>query len=158
MSVLRTRFCGEVEFSDDAVIRVPFGLAPFVNQTRYLLLARNGMQPLMFLQSIEEPGLCFITMPATLAWPGYAIDLAPEHVMALSRAGCVTPDPAGLTWLVILTVPESGAVTANLMSPVVIDMEHRVGIQAVRADGRYSHAQPLGDPGGRSVQEPQCSY
>jgi len=152
MSIVHSRFCGDVEYSEDAVIRLPHGLAPFVGQTKYLLLSDEERKPLIFLQSVEEPGLCFITMPAALACPAYSLELAKEHVEALY--GPEGKSDAALMWLVILTVPETGAVTANLLAPLVIDLERKIGMQAVRADGQYSHAQPLAD--GRQ-KESLCS-
>ena len=45
--------------------------------------------------------------------------------------------------LAVVTAPEQGAATANLLAPIVIDPRKRIGIQAVRLDSRYSHQQPL---------------
>ena len=49
------------------------------------------------------------------------------------------------TWkyLTILTIPEQGPTTVNLAAPIVINPARNIGVQAVRSDRRYSHAQLL---------------
>jgi len=148
---LQTRFFGEVEYSDEAVIRLAGGIPPFVEQTRFLLLTDAERQPLIFVQSVDEAGLCFIAMAADQACAGYEINLNAEQMEALGWRNGETQ--AALTQLAILTVPECGPVTANLLAPLVIDLERRVGIQSVRTDGRYSHAAPLG---GTAREEAEC--
>ena len=44
--------------------------------------------------------------------------------------------------LAILTVAEGG-LTANLLAPVVVNLANRRAVQAIRPDGRHSHAHPL---------------
>ncbi len=146
MPSLRTRFFGVAEYGEDSVIRILSGLPPFVNQTRYLLLVDERRHPLAFLQSVDEPGLCFLTLPVESIDSGYEARFEGED---LALIGC--EDSSKLTCLAILTFAEDGTVTANLMAPVLIDPRTRVAVQAIRRDGRYSHAVPL------SLSEAKCS-
>jgi flagellar assembly factor FliW len=57
----------------------------------------------------------------------------------------------------IVSVPEQGGLTANLLAPVVVNLKTRVGVQAVRNDAVYSHCRPIGTSAEASVAEPSCS-
>ena len=146
-----TRFSGPLEYDEDAVIRIPSGLPPFVNQIRYLLLSSEQKSPLVFLQSLDEPELCFIALPVLSIDSGYELRIEAEDLAAIQHRGAGND----LLCLAILTFTGDGLVTANLMSPVVIDPKSRLGVQAIRSDGRYSHVEPL--PGGAPERETLCS-
>jgi flagellar assembly factor FliW len=45
--------------------------------------------------------------------------------------------------LAIVSAQTDGTLTANLLAPVVINLNTRVGVQAVRQDARYSHQHKL---------------
>jgi flagellar assembly factor FliW len=151
MPSLIARFSGPVDYNDDAVIRIPSGLPPFVNQTRYLLLSSEQKSPLVFLQSLDEPELCFIALPVLSIDSGYELRIEPEDLAAIHHRGA----SSDLLCVAIVTFSGDGPVTANLMAPVVIDTQTRLGVQAIRADGRYSHAEPL--PSGAAERETPCS-
>ena len=140
-----TRFFGPVEYAPEDVIRFPAALPPFAD-TRFLLLSSEARQPLAFLQSLENAGLCFVTVPVRTVAPGYAPHIDPEDLALLEWVEPHQPFADDLTYLAILTVPPNGPVTANLLAPVVIHPSARVGVQAVRPDTRYGHAHPLPEP------------
>ncbi len=133
---LSTRRFGEIRIEDHDVIQFPGGLPGFESHTRFALIAPPAASPLLFLQSIDSPELCFLTTPVDAVDPEYHLDLTPAD-----RQGFVLTND--LIALAILTTPEQGPATANLLAPIVIDTRRRMGIQAVRMDARYSHQQAL---------------
>ena len=140
-----TRFFGPVEYAPEDVIRFPAALPPFAD-ARFLLLSSEARQPLAFLQSLDNAGLCFVTVPVRTIEPDYAPQLDPEDLALLEWEEPGRPGADDLTCLAILTVPPDGPVTANLLAPVVIHASARVGVQAVRPDALYSHAHLLPHP------------
>jgi flagellar assembly factor FliW len=108
-------------------------LPGFESQTRFLLVQRA---PLVALQSIDTPDLCFLAMPVEAIQRDYQLAMTPEDQRALS----LTTPPLSLA---ILSATEAGNWTANLLAPVVINPETRCALQAVRADSLYSHQHPL---------------
>ena len=133
--VLTRRF-GMIHIEDRDVIQFRYGLPGFEEHTRFTLISSAASSPLLFLQSLDSPDLCFITTPVDAVDPEYHLKLAPDdrRVFVLSN---------DLIVLAVVTAPEQGAATANLLAPIVIDPRKRIGIQAVRLDSRYSHQQPL---------------
>jgi flagellar assembly factor FliW len=94
--------------------------------------------PILFMQSLEVPDLCFLMAPLSALDPGYELSMTPEDRNRLGLA----PD-GEMQCLAILSAPENGPMTANLLAPVVINLSTRRAVQAVRADSRYSHQQAL---------------
>jgi len=152
MPQLATQNFGDVEYTAGQVLEFPSGLPAFEDQTRLVMLERPGLRPLVFLQSLGNPKLCFITLPVGLIDPGYELELIAEDARLIGLDRVVegeVPDPIDLLCLAILVVTEN-CPTANLMAPVVINLKNRRGVQAVRVDKRYSHQHPL-------KPEPVCS-
>ena len=144
MPLVRTRDFGEVDCGEESVIEFPLGLPAFETESRFVAIEQPDTAPLVFLQSLATPALCFATMPVFSLDPAYELALSAEE-----RAAIGLPDgrePAigrDLACLAVLTLPETGAVTANLLAPVVVNLEARRAVQAVRSDARYSHRQPV---------------
>ena len=139
MIQIHTRFLGLVQCPEESVISFPAAIPPFPDQS-FVLISKED-SPFFFLQSVTTPDLCFITLPVQAVDPGYTLRLEPQDAEAL---GLVTREPREeLTRLTILTIPEQGAMTANLTAPVVINPSRKIGVQAVRSDKTYSHAHPL---------------
>jgi flagellar assembly factor FliW len=132
---IATRFFGVMDCAPGDVITFPDGIPPFVASTRFVLIADEAKRPLVFLQSLDDASLCFVTAPVKTLDPDY-------RFTALGEMEGFGPAER-LTWLAILTIPESGGTTANLAAPVIIDAAGRRGMQLVRSDGLYSHQEAL---------------
>lgn len=132
-----------VECAPEDVIHFPAAIAPFAASTHFVLLSNAPKRPFLFLQSVEDESLCFILIPVLTVDPGYSIAVEPEDLDLLDWKHARQPSPQDLSCLAIVTVPEHGPVTANLLAPVFIDAVAGLGVQSVRSDGLYSHAQPL---------------
>ncbi len=148
-----TRDFGTIEYHQDAELRFPGGLPGFEDQNRFLLMEPEALAPIVFLQSLSTPALCFLAVSVWLVDPEYQIGITADDLAALGLA----PQPhAGgdVLCLAILSAQDNGPSTANLLAPVVINPRTRVGLQAVRADAIYSHQHPLPSA---SAEEPVCS-
>ena len=120
----------------DAVVTFPAGLPGFEDQRRFVLTNRAELAPLVFLQSLDSQDLCFTALPVSAIDPHYELSLSAEDQQRLGRDG-------DLLVLAILAAAENGRWTANLLAPVVIQVDARTGVQAVRSDSRYSHCHCL---------------
>jgi flagellar assembly factor FliW len=137
---LATRQFGKVEFEEGSILDFPAGLPGFENKTRFVLLEREEWKPLVAIQSIDSPELCFFALPIEAIDADYQLRMTPEDALTLALTG----KPVSLA---ILSGAEHGHWTANLLAPLVINKEARRGVQAVRSDSLYSHRHPL-DRGG----------
>ncbi len=119
-------------------LEFPAGLPGFEDHTRFVLVERPDLAPILFLQSVDSPELCFITAPVTSIDPAYDLEMTPEDERQLG-----TDEAGEFLCLAILSAEENGLLTANLLAPVVINPGTCRGVQAVRSDSRYSHQHPL---------------
>lgn len=145
MAILESAQLGSIVFDPRAVIRFPAGLPAFENENEFLLVEREALAPVVFLQSVRNPALSFILLPMMAVDPHYALSLTGEDSELLGGAG------APLLVLAMVTIGEDRRVTANLMAPVVINPEASVGVQVLQPDAGYSHVHPVASPDGGVV-------
>jgi len=113
----------------------PYGIPAFEAERRFRLIDRK---PLQFLESETNPGLSFLLLPVTLVDPDYRLALSAEDRETLG----VTAE-SRLLCLAVITAAEDLPPTANLLAPVVVNLDTLRAVQAVRSDRVYSHKQPL---------------
>ena len=138
MPRVESQHFGVVDYDANAEIEFPQGLPGFDQEHHFVLIEPEALKPVIFLQSLTTPGLCFTTLPVAALDPNYELHLSADDHGLLGGAG-------SLLALTILCTGENGSLTANLLAPVAIHLPNRMGVQAVRFDTKYSHAQPLGE-------------
>jgi len=144
MPQFATKHFGAIEYQPESVFEFPVGLPGFEQETRFLPIEQPLSHPIVFLQSLNRPELCFITLPALAVDPGYRLAIAAEDLQALGVAEDRQPEigPEVLC-LAIVSVAENRAPTANLLAPMVVNLKTRRGVQAIQTDSGYSHQHPL---------------
>jgi flagellar assembly factor FliW len=96
-------------------------------------------EPLVFLQSLEDPGLCFIAMPILSIDPNYKLRVAGDDLDLLGLPRAQQPAVGtDVLCLSVLSVCEGGP-TANLLAPIVVNLGNRRAVQAVAPESDYSH-------------------
>jgi flagellar assembly factor FliW len=144
MLEVTTRHFGLVSCQDEAVLQFPLGLPAFENATRFVLIEEPATSPVVFLQSLNAPDLCFVLLPIRIVDPNYRLSLCIEdaHVLGLPENAEteIGPDVACFS---ILSLVDDRPPTANLLAPIVLHVPRRLGVQSVRLDTAYSHQHPL---------------
>lgn len=139
MPQLLTRDFGPLDYEPEAELKFPLGLPGFEGEMRFVLIERDTLAPFVFLQSVTTPAVCFLTVPVQVVESGYQMGMTEEdYGLVLGQSG----DEKTL-FLAVLAANETGAFTANLLAPLVINLQTKIGIQAVRPDRLYSHQHPL---------------
>lgn len=134
-----TRQFGPLDFEENAVLHFPEGLMGLEHLHRFLILDQDAVEPLRWLQSVDEPAIAFTVIDPALAFPDYKVRLSQDDRKALGLAP--GQDPIVLT---LVTVPKNAAeMTANLLGPLVLGAEGRVGRQVVQHDSQYGTRQRL---------------
>ena len=138
---------GELDYEEESTFLFPRGLPGFEHCRRFVLLNEPSLEPLVHMQSLEIPDLCFLALPVQTIDSTYETELTPEDQETLGGR-TMTLD------LALLSVAFEGQLSANLLAPVVINLADRIAVQAVRSDLKYSHQHPvqLGD----GVEEAAC--
>jgi flagellar assembly factor FliW len=139
-----SKYFGELDYSTEDVFQFPEGIPAFEDQTAFVFLDQPQTHPLIFMQDLGDPGLCFITVPVLVADPTYRPDLSPEDLALLG----LSPEPppqigSDILCLTLVTVSEHADPTVNLASPVVLNLRNRKGVQVIQPFAGYSVRHPL---------------
>jgi flagellar assembly factor FliW len=145
MPTLTTRYFNQLEYTGDAPFQFAAGIPGFEDHTSFLFIQQPHTNPLVFMQSLHDPAVCFIGLPAAVVEPDYRLELSPEEAIALGLAPNEVPPNASeqLVSLVLLTFAENTEPVANLMSPIVLNPRTHRGIQAIQLGSSYSLRHPL---------------
>jgi flagellar assembly factor FliW len=139
-----TKYFETVDYEEASVLHFPAGLPGFENERRFLSLEQPANKPMVFLQSLASPDLCFIALPVQAVEPSYELEVEESDLELLgldrSRQTSIKKDLLGLA---LVTVEEDGMLLANLFAPVVINTVNLRAVQAISPTGRYSHRHPL---------------
>ena len=138
MPQCETRYFGTVSCEDGAAIEFPAGLPAFENRRRFLPMEVLDRRPFLFLQSLEEPGLCFITLPVALIDPAYQLKMGADD-----RAVIGLEPQTEVLCLAVVSITPDGIPTANLLAPIVVNSRNRRAVQSVRDDSAYLCRHPL---------------
>ncbi len=139
-----SRKLGSIEYDQTDVLTFPKGLAGFEKETSFIPVHREGYAPVVFLQSLSSPELCFLTLPVSFVDKGYELRIMNEDLQVIAPSGeHAPPATEDLACLAIVCLPELGEATANLLGPLVVNRKNRIAIQAIRDDSKYSATQAI---------------
>lgn len=146
MPSMDTKHFGHIVFESRDAIEFPRGLPGFEDRRRFLAIRQERNAPLVFLQSLEDPELCFITAPVHAVEPQFRLKLSEEDRavagLSLGRKPRIGKD----VWaLGVISVRETGP-TVNLLAPLVINLRTLRAVQAVMRESAYSHQHALPEP------------
>jgi flagellar assembly factor FliW len=145
MPVVHTRRFGVLEYADSSILKFCSGPFGFEDQILFTLVEQPDLAPMVFLQSLQSAELCFLAAPAGALLAGYDLTLTQEDLERLGLSTSRQPTPGReVLCLALLCAPENGPMTANLLAPVVINLDTGTALQAVRTDARYSHRHVIG--------------
>lgn len=131
-----TRF-GEIQVQEGSEIVFARGLFGFPDARRYVLLYPGGHGKVAWLQSLEVAGLAFPVIDGAALGPEYP---QTSRAQLAAEAGLATGE---LALLVIVAAQKGRGLVANMLAPLLIDMETRTGAQIVLDAQTYSAAAPL---------------
>ena len=152
MPLLQSNNFGQVPYQPESVLEFPAGLPGFDDRRRFVAIHMRENEPLVFLQSLEDPGLCFITLPVRAIAPGYRLSVSEEDMGLLGLpAGRQPQFGEDLLGLAVVAVKESGP-TANLLAPIVVNLANRRAVQAIAPGSDHSWEHPL-----LPAEAPVCS-
>tara|TARA_B000000557_G_scaffold248965_1_gene234003 strand:- start:20 stop:475 length:456 start_codon:yes stop_codon:yes gene_type:complete len=120
---------GEIEVRRDVLLNFPVGLLGFSHLRQFALVPhKGGDSAFMWLVPLDDENLAFVVVNPDLFFDGYLPQPTPDQLAILQSE----PDePLGVLVLVSF---HDGKPTANLAAPLILDLNHRNGIQAVLLD------------------------
>jgi len=139
MPVLETKHFGTLSYETESELEFPLGLPGFDDRRRFVAVHFVENDPLIYLQSLEDPALCFITMPILAVDPRYRLKVSGDDLGHLGLSPVRQPRIGeDVLCLSVLSLRETGP-TANLLAPIVVNLRNRKAVQAVAPESDYSH-------------------
>ncbi len=137
---LETMRFGILDVNEEDIILFKRGILGFPEQKRYLLVPHRPDSPFFWLQSLEMPELAFVAITPSVCLADYSFDIPDDVQEELELT-----DSKQAETLLIVTIPRNNpkCITANLLGPVVINMEKRLGMQVVLDPNIYPVQYPL---------------
>jgi flagellar assembly factor FliW len=140
---METKNFGKLSFEPESELEFPSGLPGFDNRKRFVAVRLVESDPLIYLQSLEDPALCFVTMPILSVDPRYRLKVSSADLGQLGLTGARQPKIGeDVLCLTVLAIRETGP-TANLLAPIVINLKTRRAVQAIAPESEYSHQHEL---------------
>lgn len=111
------------------------GILGFPTITNYLLIAYEEGRSFFRLQAEEQPDLGFVVIDPLSFSPDYRPEFSRAELESLEIT-----HPESMVILSIVSIPKDapGAMTANLMAPLVINARLRKGKQIVLSNSEYA--------------------
>ncbi len=136
MPTIDSRYFGTFEYSTEEPFIFPNGLPGFPGETSFIPVELPEQFPVVYLQSLHTPGLCFVSLPVKCVLADYrletnAVDLALIGLDVDARPG---PD---MLCLALLCFETDGTAAANLRAPIVINVKNRRAVQMIQAEAQY---------------------
>jgi flagellar assembly factor FliW len=137
---IESKLLGPVTVPENQIITFPGGLPGFPQEPRYALINGALGSAYYVLQGVDNPEVAFVvTDPAGLV-PEYRTKNGNGTLQELAAE-----NPEDLRVLVTLTIPPGRPqeMTANLMSPLLINPSQGLGKQVVIDKPHFSHQYPV---------------
>jgi flagellar assembly factor FliW len=142
MPTALTRDFGKIDYANGDQFFFPQGLPGFPEERVFLPVEIPEQFPLLYLQSVRTPDLCFVALPVNSIVAGYEFRANAGDVVDIGLTPGAQPGPDMLC-LALVCFGEDGP-AANLRAPVVINVKNRMGAQIIQNEDRYPIRFPLG--------------
>jgi flagellar assembly factor FliW len=137
-----SRHFGTLDYDSGEQFIFPNGLPGFPAQTAFLPVEVPDQLPVVYLQSLYTPELCFVSLPVRCIVADYELSPNGEDLARIGLEPNAQPGPEALC-LALICFGEDGTADANLRAPLVINVKNHMGVQTLQAEDRYPIRYPL---------------
>ncbi len=131
--IIETARFGSIEIEPEKIIYFKDGLPGFESLTKYIILSPPELSPFHVLQSIEDGDISFIISNPFL----FKNDYSPYINETVFRELEIEDDSQAAIFTIIVIPNDYRKMTANLMAPIIINSEKRLGKQVILDKGDY---------------------
>ena len=133
MKIFTTRF-GEIEIEEKDIIEFEYGIFGFEEYTKFTIFNIEENNPLMLMQSIDEPSLAFVIISPYEFRREYKVELSDEEVKKLKIE---KEDDVDIFTIVVVPHDNPDKMTDNMQGPIVINRKERQGKQVITNNPNY---------------------
>jgi flagellar assembly factor FliW len=136
MDIETTRF-GRLTVDDERIMTLPRGLLGFPSHTRFALIQTGEENYFFWLQSVDEPALAFVVTDPTIFFKDYDVPVREE------TAGEIELSDSNFAQVFVICNKVDEWLTGNLLGPIVVNAQNRLGAQVVLTEKKWTTRQPL---------------
>ncbi len=144
-SAVYSTHLGTIEWDTQSELFLPLGLPGFDEQRRVLPVEIPARRPLVFLQCLERPDICFVALPVNVVAPSFKLCLSDDDRAALEFPPEAELVPGTDVLCLSLLLPAPGSVMVNLDAPIVINLHNFRCVQSVASAPVAGYYQLLPD-------------
>lgn len=133
VEIIQTERFGEIKIPKKEILLFPEGLLGFADRKRYVFVEETAYVPFLWMQSLEDPHLCFVVVNPLEFVANYQIDVKPAEIQPL---GLNDLNQARILSIVVVR-EDPAQITANLQGPLIINPDTCLGKQVVLLTDRY---------------------
>jgi len=138
MQVDTLRF-GTVEVDEDKIIEFGDGIPGLEQYRKYALLQFEESYPIVWLQSLDDTGICLPVLDTFKVLPDYVFDIDETDVNKLELT---SPDELHVVSVVVIPEDIQG-MTVNLAAPIIINIKTGSAMQIVLSGSEYNVRAPV---------------
>jgi len=138
MQVETLRF-GMVEVDEKKIIEFGDGIPGLEQYRKYALLQFEESYPIVWLQSMDDSGICLPVLDTFTVLPEYVFDIDEADVKALELT---SPDELHVVSVVVIPEDIQG-MTVNLAAPIIINTLTGKAMQIVLSGSEYNVRAPV---------------
>ncbi|MEZ7892805.1 MAG: flagellar assembly protein FliW [Candidatus Wallbacteria bacterium] len=131
--IVKTKFFGEIDVPNEKIIKLEGGLFGFEKLQKYVLVPHEKDNMFKWLQSMEDPTVCFLVVEPVLFMFNYSLEISDETVEKIQLK-----DSQDAVIYSLVVIPEDPMrISANLCGPIVINTVNRCGMQVVSTNPEH---------------------
>ena len=132
---------GEIEIEDGKILHFVEGLPGLEWLRRFTLISSEETKPFLWFQSVEGEDVALPVINPLLLFPDYT-PWIPEQVFTEME---IKADEDVLLLVVVVIPQDVKRMTANLLSPIVVNIKNNEGRQVILENSKYELRQPIFD-------------
>jgi flagellar assembly factor FliW len=129
--IIKSRFLGELQVDKNKIINFEEGILGFEDIREYCIISIPEKEQFSLLQSIEDENISFVLIKPWDFFGDYEIDLKENHLKTMNIE---SSDQLAIYSIVSF---KKNDITANLLAPVVINVDTNKGSQIVLHSQEY---------------------
>ena len=135
MPTIETSKFGNVTYNNTDIIKFVKPILGFGDLSQFIVITRPESEPFKWLQSIENPSVCFVIVDPRLVVSQYSIEISSHDIKLLDGS----EKQEDYQIYVIVTVPNGHPeqISINLQGPIVVNVKHLKALQMVLNNPDY---------------------
>ncbi|UJF33226.1 flagellar assembly protein FliW [Paenibacillus hexagrammi] len=130
---------GEIEVLQEEIVTFSGGIPGFEQLTSFAILRFEEHAPFYYLQSLQETMISFVITNPFGVYPDYEFHLPISEQEELE----ISEEAQLAVWSIVTIRDSAETATMNLLAPIVVNVERRLGKQIVLHNSHYKTKHPI---------------